>query len=204
MVPVSGCGRKPLALRVRTCSRAGSSWVGPADVGCHARGFAEEQSFWTTQLRWRQNHPRLFLAASLAFSSCLFCCSPSTSIRPQTRSLLCVWSSQCCLICSGSVSREGTGGWMWVPSLLASCSQVWGYLVEELKAGVFFFSGINLLSASSQAVPVPCWVLLLFWKLVLPGSASLGEGLGRSVHLSPGSHCKLPVLDGSLYLELLF
>lgn len=78
-----------------------------------------------------------------------------------------------------------------------------GILSQGTEGRNFLFCGINLLSASSQAVPVPCWALLLFWKLVLPGSASLGEGLGRSVHLSPGSHSKLSVLDGSLYLELL-
>lgn len=56
---------------------------------------------------------------------------------PQTRSLLCVWSSQCCLVCSGCVSRDGIVGWIWVANLLAGCSQAWGHLAEEAKAGIF-------------------------------------------------------------------
>lgn len=74
--PVS-CGKKPPSLRVRSCVRAGSFWVGPAGVECRAWGFAQEQSSWTSQGRWRQRPSQLFPAVSLAFSSCLFCCSPS-------------------------------------------------------------------------------------------------------------------------------
>lgn len=58
-------------------------------------------------------------------------------LDPRHVSLLCVWSSQCCLVCSGCMSRDGIVGWIQVPSLPAGCSQVWGYLAEELKAGVF-------------------------------------------------------------------
>lgn len=85
------------------------------------------------------NHHRLFPAVSQAFSSWLFCRSPSTSGRPQAPSLLCLWSSQRCLF------------WL--------CVQVWdlwagfrsqvcwaaaprrgGYLAEGPKAGDSFSS----------------------------------------------------------------
>jgi len=146
-----------------------------------------------------------FPAASLAFSSCLFCCSPSTSVRPQTRSLLSAWSARCCLGSSGCTFRDGIVGWIQVPRRLAGCSQVWGYLAEEPKAGIFLFSGVNLLSASSWAVPVPCGASASLLEVSPSRVSFFGVGLGSSVTAFPQAVTGESSLglNGSLHRALL-
>lgn len=93
--------------------RAGSFWVGPVHVGWHTRGC----SLWSAQLRRRQRQLRLFLVASPAFSSCLFCCSPPAFVRVQTCSLLCAGA----LGVVWSIHTIGPGLGLWAASRSPGC-----------------------------------------------------------------------------------
>lgn len=76
-----------------------------------------------------------------------------------------------------------------------------GYLAEGPKAGIFPLLWHKPLICLFPGCPYSLLGLCFSWKLVLPGSASLGEGLGRRLTSSPRKSSLVSV--GSLCRESL-
>lgn len=80
-----------------------------------------------------------------------------------------------------------------------------GILSRRTEGRNFLFSGINLLSASSQAVPIPCWASASLLEVTPSRISFFGGGSRKTCHIFPQAVTRKfsLVLDGSLYRELL-